>query len=529
MIANITQGCFLGPLLKYHNDKVNSHEASIIDVGGVVFQHSLKNAESRIAGLGYNSKLKDKFFHVSLNFPPDDINVLSNDVLKNIAKEYIKGVGFDSDHPYIVYKHKDTIHPHIHIVTSKIDVNGRCNAKANNYRQSQRLTRELEKKYNLTKVSSQKKQIIVPQKISHLCNLRDRLNFHLKYAFEQYRVKNYRELQVYLNENHLDITTISGTSMVGDKMVSYEGIIFNDMSGDFRQNQKGIKASALYLKPTKKNLDIIFNKNKESYKVKKEHIKKVLDYTFSKYDKISLDDLKTILLKKNIVLNFKKDANDKLVGISFSDATDGFKFTGENLGKGYTAKNIVIFIGEKTITKPSELTKVLFLKYKDSIVNSVDRIKEIENLIKLGFNVQLDKNNLYISDYNNSMLKDFALLRRNVEDVTPEAIQLIKKTYSLNFNDLSNLDKLSFKYNRAKADNDLPKVESIKLKMESLNKLNIDDNDGFSKNISQNKSNELFNDVIETQQIDHIQNDDGISDADKKKKKDPFKKRKRRL
>lgn len=529
MIANITQGSFLEPLLKYHNDKVNSQEAYIVDVGGVVFLHSLKNAESRIAGLGYNSKRKDKFFHVSLNFPPEDINVLSNDVLKNIAKDYIKGIGFDSDHPYILYKHQDTIHPHLHIVTSKIDVNGKCIAKADDYRQSQGLTRQLEKKYNLTKVSSQKKQIEVPQKISHLCNLRDRLNFHLKFAFEQYRVKNYRELQVYLNENRLDITTISGTNMVGDKLVSYEGIIFNDMNADFKQNQKGIKASALYLKPTKKNLDTIFNKNKESYKVKKEHIKKVLDYTFSKYDKISLEDLKTILLKNNIVLNFKKDANDKLVGISFSDATDGFKFTGENLGKDYTAKNIAIFIGEKTITKPGELTKILFHKYKNNIVNPVDRIKEIENLIKLGFNVQFVNSNLYIMDYKNSMLKDFTLFRRNVENVTPETIQLIKKSYSLNFNDLSNLNKLYFKYNRAKVDNDLLKMESIKLKIDSLNKLNNGEKDIFSKNYSQSNSNELFKEVAETQQIDNIHNDDSISDVDKKKKNDPFKRRKRRL
>lgn len=529
MIANITQGGFLKPLLQYNQRKINKGEASLLAVGNV-YKDNIRLAESMIAGCGYNSKRKDKFFHVSLNFTQNDINVLNDDILKNIAKEYLQGIGFEEDHPYIIYKHDDTLHPHIHIVTSKIHADGKCNNKSIDFRNSQEVTRNLEIKYNLTKVSSKKtaQKTIIIEKSAANTNLTDRLNYHIKFALTTYKVQSLKELQDYLNDNNLDFSILSGVNEIEGKNIPYTGVVFNDLTINFKQKQKGIKASSLYLKPTIGNLEKIFVKNKASHKFKKGQIKNILEYTLSRYHKITLEDLKSNLKGKDIIFNYRKDSNDKLVGVSFTDAINGYKYTGEKIGKNYTAQNLANMFGDKTQIKPEIITKAIYSKYKNHIVNSKDKISEIENLIKLGFNVQLNNNNLYISDYKNNSLKDFVLFRKNVDYVEDNIIQLIKNSQNLNFNDLSKIDELRFDYNRAKSDNDLPRMNSIEFKMNNL--INEEEKEDKIEQpyLPNNDLDELFKDSIVTQETEDYQ-DNSISDADKKKSKDnPFRKLRRR-
>lgn len=353
MIANITQSSNLAPLLNYNKNKVLAQKAIELDYGGNLFKKEAKYAEYIIATYGNNivSNRKDKFLHVSLNFLPNDNAVLNDYMLKDIVKDYLAGIGFSADHPYIVYKHDDTVHPHVHIVTSKLDENGKCITKSNNYRQSQRVTRELEIKYNLTKVSSQKLEAMVDKRLANAPSLRDKLNFHIKYALDTLLVQNMAQFNLYLNDNGLDALLIAAADFNDDKHSVYDGLIYNNLTNDFLQSQKGIKASSLYLKPTMKNLEISFLRNKEIQQIQKGDIKKVLDYAFNKYEKMTLVDLQRQLNVNNIEVKFKSDSNDQLVGISFRKVKSAVKYSGENIGKKYTARNISIFIGEKTVLK----------------------------------------------------------------------------------------------------------------------------------------------------------------------------------
>ncbi|RKS93831.1 relaxase/mobilization nuclease-like protein [Flavobacterium limicola] len=527
MIANITQGSFLKQLLEYNQKKIDKGEASVLAVGNI-FMDNVKIAESMISIYGNNSNRKDKFFHVSLNFTQNDINVIDDDLLRNIAKEYLLGVGFDEDHPYIVYKHEDTLHPHVHVVTSKIDVNGKCVSKANDYRQSQEITRGLEIKYNLTQISSTKNiaKTVIDEKIQINTNLKDKLNFHLKFALKTYRVQTYKEFQDYLNLNSLDISHISGINEIEGKPVTYEGIIFNDLNKDFKQQQKGIKASSLYLKPTVQNLEVFFKSNKEYHKLKKRIIQDVINKVFTNYDKITVEDFAENLNEKGFQFNYQKDSNNNLVGVSFTNIETGYKYSGENIGENYNAKNLTALFGINTKKKQKNSTVTLYKKYRNNILNPAKKVDEISNLIELGFNVLLDNNNLYISDYKNSSPKDFVLFRKNVDYLEPETIQLIKKSLDLNFNDLSKSDTLKFEYCRAIAINNFPRIEKLKFEIVNLNTIK----DSIPEKQIPNEIKDLFTDVIVTQETEITYNDDSISDVDKKNKKNnPFIRRKRRL
>jgi Relaxase/Mobilisation nuclease domain. len=68
--------------------------------------------------------------------------------MENIAREYMEKIGFGGQ-PYMVYKHEDIDRHHMHIVTIRVKEDGKAISSSNNFYQSKRATRELEKKYNL--------------------------------------------------------------------------------------------------------------------------------------------------------------------------------------------------------------------------------------------------------------------------------------------------------------------------------------------------------------------------------------------
>ena len=119
MIANITKGATLLPIFNYNEKKVKEGEAMLLETVNVM-NDDIKLAQSLMLSYANLSKRKDKFFHVSLNFPTEDIAILNENTLKNIAKEYMKEMGFPEEHPFVIYQHNDTLHPHIHIVTTRI-------------------------------------------------------------------------------------------------------------------------------------------------------------------------------------------------------------------------------------------------------------------------------------------------------------------------------------------------------------------------------------------------------------------------
>ncbi len=70
---------------------------------------------------GLNERAQTQTLHLSLNF--DEQDALSGEQLVRIAKSYLEQIGFGSQ-PYLVYQHRDSGHPHLHVVTSTIREDG---------------------------------------------------------------------------------------------------------------------------------------------------------------------------------------------------------------------------------------------------------------------------------------------------------------------------------------------------------------------------------------------------------------------
>jgi hypothetical protein len=88
-------------------------------------------------------------YHTSLNFSKDEN--LDNNTLVNIANDYLNAQGFINNQ-YMIFRHHDSDHPHIHLLVNRIGFDGSVVSDSNNYKKSEAVIRKLEKQYNLLSV-----------------------------------------------------------------------------------------------------------------------------------------------------------------------------------------------------------------------------------------------------------------------------------------------------------------------------------------------------------------------------------------
>lgn len=175
MIAKITAGNSIQGCLEYQekdNYKKNKVKSSDNDTGNLskliaienqffpeanltkVLDHQSKPKELAKMFQQWNQKnqsIKSNVFHCSLNFHKSD--TLSEDKLRAITLEFMQGMGYENV-PYVVYQHFDSDHTHIHIVSSRINEDGKKVKDSKEVKRAMELCRHLEQKHYLQPVNS---------------------------------------------------------------------------------------------------------------------------------------------------------------------------------------------------------------------------------------------------------------------------------------------------------------------------------------------------------------------------------------
>ncbi|KAA6326973.1 hypothetical protein EZS27_023994 [termite gut metagenome] len=144
MIAKIVNGKGFKGVVNYVLDKAKQTELLVAE--GV----RLKSKESIIRSFtsqsGMNPKVSKPVCHISLDFSAQDRKKLSNAKMVQIAKEYMVKMGI-TDTQYIIGRHYDKEHPHIHIIISRIDNNGKTITDKNDRYRSEQICKELTEKH----------------------------------------------------------------------------------------------------------------------------------------------------------------------------------------------------------------------------------------------------------------------------------------------------------------------------------------------------------------------------------------------
>lgn len=96
-------------------------------------------------------QLKKAVCHVSISLHPDE-NLSDNDWCK-VAQTWLNDMGF-TDNQYLVSRHTDTKHPHIHILVNRIRLDGAVVSDSHDYKRQEAVMRKLEKEFGLMQVKN---------------------------------------------------------------------------------------------------------------------------------------------------------------------------------------------------------------------------------------------------------------------------------------------------------------------------------------------------------------------------------------
>ncbi|KAA6318286.1 hypothetical protein EZS27_031688 [termite gut metagenome] len=145
MVAKIVQGRGFRGVVNYVLDK---NKAQLLYAEGVRLKDKGSITHSFIIQNQMNPKIVKPVAHISLDFSMQDKERLTDKVMVGIALEYMQKMGYGNTQ-YIIARHHDTDHPHVHLVINRIGNDGKRITDKNEKWRSTKICMELTKKYGL--------------------------------------------------------------------------------------------------------------------------------------------------------------------------------------------------------------------------------------------------------------------------------------------------------------------------------------------------------------------------------------------
>ena len=139
MIAKISKGGSFGGAVDYVLDK--GKDAELLAGLGVRMKDRDSIVRSFRMQAALNPHLSKPVGHIVLAFSAQDAARLDNRRMVGIAAEYLSGMGIRNTQ-FIIARHRDREHPHLHILFNRVDNDGRTVSDRNDRYRSERLCKE---------------------------------------------------------------------------------------------------------------------------------------------------------------------------------------------------------------------------------------------------------------------------------------------------------------------------------------------------------------------------------------------------
>ena len=251
--------------LSYNEAKVRVGNAELIlasrygcDAGELSFSQKLK----RFTVL--NDKCVTSSFntvHISLNFSAQDS--IDTEKMQLIARDYMQALGFEKQ-PYLVYRHNDTAHPHLHIVTTPVKANGKTiNLHNLVQRKSEPARKNIEEQYQLIKAEGRKQSegivaVEIKQTVYGKTETKQAIAQIVRSVVDGYRFTNFEEYALILKQFNI----LSDRGEKGTRINKNGGLQYFIVNEKGEKVSVGIKASSIYTSPTIKNIEKKFAANR---------------------------------------------------------------------------------------------------------------------------------------------------------------------------------------------------------------------------------------------------------------------------
>jgi hypothetical protein len=343
MVAIIRQGKSIRATFFYNENKVKEGVAECFMAENYPLKLSQISEQDKLKMLEKMAALNKSIvncMHVTLNFDPSED--LSKQELKEITRDYMDKIGFGNQ-PYLVYQHYDAGHPHVHVLSTNIQMNGKAIGFHDLYKISEPARKEIEKKFGLVEAEGRNAvayelKPLVFQKASYgKTETKRAINTVLKGILSSYHYTSLPELNAVLGLYNV----MADKGSEGSRTLKNNGLVYRVL--DTYGNPIGvpIKASVFFGNPGLKYLNERFEKNKISRAPAKTSIKNAIDLAFIKHGNIGLKQLINILSRQGIDVVLRQNTDGILYGITFVDHKKQCVFNGRDLGTQYSAAAIL--------------------------------------------------------------------------------------------------------------------------------------------------------------------------------------------
>ncbi len=337
MVAKISTGQSLHGAIAYNQNKVDEGHARVLATNLVLQpadgQFNISDCMNDFRRwMPSHFRTENPVIHISLNPHPDD--VLTDEQLTAIGEEYMQKLGYGNQ-PYIIFKHEDIERKHIHIVSLRVDSNGKKINDSNEYRRSKAITEELEQKYGLHPAQGQKKGEdwqLTPVDISK-GNLKKQIANVVKPLLKMYRFQSIGEFRALLSLYNIGMEEVKGEA----NGHSYHGILYSALDKDGEKSGTPIKSSVLG-KPT--GITAIEKQMQQSGTVikdkkLKERTRRIVSAAMRRPRTEA--DFRRELSAQGIDLVLRRNEDNRIYGVTFIDHRSRVVLNGSRLGKDFSA------------------------------------------------------------------------------------------------------------------------------------------------------------------------------------------------
>ena len=379
MVARITTPKRIMDALNYNEQKVKKGIAECIAAGNYLRDLSSMNFYQKLAGIENRNVLNDrattKTLHVSLNFDPSE--KLSNETLTAIADIYMDKIGF-AQQPYLVYKHFDAGHPHVHIVSTTIKADGsRINTHNIGRNQSEKARKEIEDIFRLVKANKENQNLnesikpLDPIKINYgKSETKRSITNILNVVVNNYRYISIMELNAALKQ----FNVIADRGKVEGRVYKNRGLLYCILDANGNKIGVPIKASSISNKPTLDYLEKKFEENKIAREPFKTGLKKAIDEVFANVPG-SMKEIIAELTRKQVFTILRQNVDGRIYGITFVDNKNKCVFNGSDLGKGYSAAAL-----QSRLVAKEEPKDITLIENRNSGYSNFFQEKEIHKI-----------------------------------------------------------------------------------------------------------------------------------------------------
>lgn len=340
MVAVIKVSSSLSRILNYNENKIAQQKAVCLYAGNYPVDSdklSFRMKQSHLLRqMELNTNVIRNSLHISLNFDPSE-STLGNDRMTEIARAYMQELGF-GEQPYLVYRHFDAGHPHLHLITTNIRHDGsRIDLHHLAIRKSEPARKKLELDFGLVRAQGHKSETNNKQvRIAEYgqSETRTAIQNVLGAVLDKYRYASLSELNAVLG-----IYNIRADQGNEDSRVArHGGLLYRIISENGEPLGVPIKASLFHNSPTLKRLEVKFAKNRITGGQHKAGIKNAIDGLSLPEGQRNLSNAIAKLASQGITVVKRQNGEGRIFGLTYIDHLSGAVFNGSAIGKAYSAK-----------------------------------------------------------------------------------------------------------------------------------------------------------------------------------------------